>query len=72
MNMNGRNTTVCETTSVNYPGSSGSAVFDSEGNLIAMVSGYTSGWIGVHYYNVTLDNICINFYEAFGREVYYY
>ncbi len=72
VNMNGRNTTVCETTSVNYPGSSGSAVFDSEGNLIAMVSGYTSGWVGVHYYNVTLDNICLNFYEAFGREVYYY
>lgn len=72
VNMGGRNMTVCETTAQNYPGSSGSAVFDSDGNLIAMVSGYTSGFVGTHYYNVTLDNICLNFYEAFGREVYYY
>lgn len=56
----------------NFEGSSGSAVFDEKGNLIAMVYARTYGEIGTHNYNVPLPDICEAFYEAFGREIYYY
>lgn len=67
-----KNSIVCETDTRHYRGSSGSAVFDSSGNLIGMVYAYSSGSVGRHDYNIPLNQICDDFKEAFGRDVFYY
>lgn len=55
-----------------FAGSSGSAVFDGYGNLIAMVLGYeydTDGWLWD--WGVSLENIAHFYYSTYHRQMYY-
>ena len=55
-----------------YSGSSGSAVFDGYGNLIAMVS-YIYTYAGEkHYCAITLEDILAGYIQFFGEELNYY
>ncbi len=66
-------TDVCAFSAIAYGGSSGSAVLDSSGNLIAMVSYHNDApnKLGHQYFGMTLDDILDAYEFIFEKEVHY-
>lgn len=54
-----------------YPGTSGSAILDGHGNLIAMVTLATYVSSKPHYYGVPLNNILSFYADTMGEQAYY-
>ncbi|MBO4376096.1 MAG: DUF5011 domain-containing protein [Lachnospiraceae bacterium] len=67
-----RNWLMTEVTCENFRGSSGSAVFDSHGNLVAMVRAQSIIGGRKQYWCTTFKQIMDWYRAQFGRDVYYY
>ena len=61
-----------EVTTQNFEGSSGSAVFDSKGNLVAMVRARSQIGYDNQYWCVTFAQIMNQYKTVFGKNAYYY
>ncbi|SDA67753.1 Trypsin-like peptidase domain-containing protein [Lachnospiraceae bacterium G11] len=67
-----RNWVMSEVTCENFPGSSGSAVFDSHGNLVAMVRAQSIIGGKTQYWCVTFRQITEWYQNVMGKSAYYY
>ena len=67
-----RNWVMSEVTCENFPGSSGSAVFDGHGNLVAMVRAQSIIGGKTQYWCVTFRQIADWYMKVMGKPVYYY
>ena len=67
-----RDWVMSEVTCENFPGSSGSAVFDSHGNLVAMVRAQSIIGGKTQYWCVTFRQITEWYQNVMGKSAYYY